>query len=51
MSNVEANGIQIEYETFGEPKSPPLLLIIGFGSQLIFGMTSYASNSPNVATT
>ena len=36
MPNVKANGIQIEYETFGEPKSPPLLLIIGFGSQLIF---------------
>ncbi len=36
MPNVSANGIQIEYETFGEPNSPPLLLIIGFASQLIF---------------
>lgn len=36
MSNVEANGIQIEYETFGDPKEPPLLLIIGFAGQLIF---------------
>jgi pimeloyl-ACP methyl ester carboxylesterase len=36
MPNVSANGIQIEYETFGEPNSPPLLLIIGFGGQLIF---------------
>ena len=35
MSNVEANGIQIEYETFGEPKLPPMLLIIGFAGQLI----------------
>jgi len=35
MSNVEANGIQIEYETFGDPKEPPLLLIIGFTGQLI----------------
>ena len=35
MSNVEANGIQIEYETFGEPKEPPLLLIMGFAGQLI----------------
>ena len=36
MPNVSANGIQIEYETFGNPNSPPLLLIIGFGGQLFF---------------
>jgi pimeloyl-ACP methyl ester carboxylesterase len=36
MPNVKANGIQIEYEIFGENISLPLLLIIGFGSQLIF---------------
>jgi pimeloyl-ACP methyl ester carboxylesterase len=36
MPSVSANSIQIEYETFGNPKSPPLLLIIGFGAQLIF---------------
>jgi pimeloyl-ACP methyl ester carboxylesterase len=36
MAKVDANGIQIEYETFGDPGSPPLLLIIGLGSQLIF---------------
>jgi pimeloyl-ACP methyl ester carboxylesterase len=36
MPSVSVNGIQIEYETFGEPNSPPLLLIIGLGSQLIF---------------
>lgn len=35
MSHVEANGIQIEYETFGQPDSPALLLIIGFSLQLI----------------
>lgn len=35
MAKVEANGIQIEYETFGEPDSPALLLIIGLGGQLI----------------
>jgi pimeloyl-ACP methyl ester carboxylesterase len=35
MANVEANGIQIEYETFGEPDSPALLLIIGLAGQLI----------------
>ena len=36
MAKVDANGIQIEYETFGDPGSPPLLLIIGLGGQLIF---------------
>jgi len=36
MPSVSANAIQLEYETFGEPVSPPLLLIIGFASQLIF---------------
>ena len=35
MPNVTANGIQIEYETFGDPSSPPLLLISGLGRQLI----------------
>jgi pimeloyl-ACP methyl ester carboxylesterase len=35
MATANANGIQIEYETFGDPLSPALLLIIGLGSQLI----------------
>lgn len=35
MPNVSTNGIQIEYETFGEPDSPALLLIIGLSLQLI----------------
>ena len=35
MSNVTANGIQIEYDTFGDPSSPPLLLIMGAGGQMI----------------
>jgi pimeloyl-ACP methyl ester carboxylesterase len=35
MPNVSANNIQIEYETLGDPKTPPLLLIAGFGDQLI----------------
>lgn len=36
MSKITANGIQIEYDTFGERSSPPLLLIIGLGLQMIF---------------
>ena len=35
MAQANSNGIQIEYETFGEPDSQPLLLIIGFAGQLI----------------
>jgi pimeloyl-ACP methyl ester carboxylesterase len=36
MPNVTANGIQIEYDTFGDASSPALLLIMGGGSQMIF---------------
>ena len=36
MSNVTANGIQIEYETFGASSGRPLLLIIGLGAQMIY---------------
>jgi pimeloyl-ACP methyl ester carboxylesterase len=35
MTNVSANNIRIEYETFGDPSAPALLLIIGLGGQLI----------------
>jgi len=35
MASVAANGIQIEYETFGDSEAPALLLIIGLGCQLI----------------
>ena len=35
MSNIEANGIRIEYDTFGDKSSPPILLIMGLGGQLI----------------
>jgi len=36
MSTVTANGIQIEYDTFGDSSFPALLLIAGNGAQLIF---------------
>jgi pimeloyl-ACP methyl ester carboxylesterase len=35
MPNVHANGIDIEYETFGDSTSDPLLLIMGYGRQMI----------------
>ena len=35
MTNLHANGIDIEYETFGDATAEPLLLIMGFGRQMI----------------
>ena len=35
MATANANGMQIEYDTFGKSSHPALLLIIGLGSQLI----------------
>jgi pimeloyl-ACP methyl ester carboxylesterase len=35
MARAEANGIELEYETFGDPSDPTLLLVMGLGAQLI----------------
>lgn len=35
MPRLEANGIRIEYATFGDRSAPPLLLVRGLGTQLI----------------
>ncbi|MBI3716922.1 MAG: alpha/beta hydrolase [Betaproteobacteria bacterium] len=35
MPAVQANGLQFEYETLGNPADPPLLLIMGLGMQLV----------------
>jgi pimeloyl-ACP methyl ester carboxylesterase len=34
MPTQAANGIHIEYDTFGDPASPPVLLIMGLGAQM-----------------
>jgi pimeloyl-ACP methyl ester carboxylesterase len=34
MTSRPANGITIEYDTFGEPSAPPVLLIMGLGAQM-----------------
>lgn len=34
MPQITANGIAIEYEAHGDPKNPPLLLVMGLGAQL-----------------
>jgi pimeloyl-ACP methyl ester carboxylesterase len=36
MPKASANNILIEYDTLGDPSSPPILLIIGLGGQLIY---------------
>jgi pimeloyl-ACP methyl ester carboxylesterase len=35
MPYARSNGIQIEYETFGDPAGRPLLLIMGLGAQMV----------------
>jgi pimeloyl-ACP methyl ester carboxylesterase len=35
MPTVRANGITIEYEEFGDPEAPPLVLIMGLGMQMV----------------
>jgi pimeloyl-ACP methyl ester carboxylesterase len=35
QTSVCANGIEIVYDTFGEPDAPPVLLIMGLGCQMI----------------
>jgi len=35
MASIKANGIQIEYDTFGDSSSPALLLIMGLGAQMV----------------
>ncbi len=35
MPNISANGIQLEYDTFGKVSSPALLLIMGLSGQMI----------------
>ena len=34
MARAKANGIEIEYETFGNRADPAMLLIMGLGAQL-----------------
>jgi pimeloyl-ACP methyl ester carboxylesterase len=35
MPRARANGIELEYDTFGDASSPPVVLIMGLGAQMI----------------
>ena len=35
MASLRCNGLDIEYESFGDPSAPAILLIMGLGMQLI----------------
>jgi pimeloyl-ACP methyl ester carboxylesterase len=35
MPKAQANGIELEYDTTGDPGAPPLLLVMGLGAQMI----------------
>lgn len=35
MPRAKANGIELEYDTFGDPQDPTLLLVMGLGAQMI----------------
>jgi len=44
MPRVEANSIEIEYEAFGDPSSPALILIMGLGRQLIYWREAFCDH-------
>ncbi|KPK16645.1 MAG: hypothetical protein AMJ62_04680 [Myxococcales bacterium SG8_38] len=35
MAQLKANGLDIEYDTFGDPRGDPMLLIMGLGTQMV----------------
>jgi pimeloyl-ACP methyl ester carboxylesterase len=47
MSAANINGIHVEYETFGDPESTPLLLIMGLGGQMILWDEKFCEDLAN----
>lgn len=35
MPRAQVSGIELEYDTFGDPANPPLVLVMGLGAQLV----------------
>jgi len=44
MPNIAANGINIEYDEFGDRNAPPLLLIMGLGAQMILWRDAFCQS-------
>ena len=44
MPRARANGIEIEYETFGDPADPALLLVMGLGAQMLLWPEEFCSD-------
>ncbi len=44
MTKISVNKIQLEYDTFGNPDDPALLLIMGLGSQMILWDEAFCRN-------
>jgi pimeloyl-ACP methyl ester carboxylesterase len=49
VPRAKANGIEIEYETFGDPDARPLLLIMGLGAQMISWDEAFCTQLANRA--
>ncbi|SVB95795.1 uncharacterized protein METZ01_LOCUS248649, partial [marine metagenome] len=47
MAQVQANGINIEVETLGDDKDPPVVLIMGLGGQLTFWPAGFVEQLVN----
>ncbi|SEP52755.1 alpha/beta fold hydrolase [Amycolatopsis saalfeldensis] len=41
MPRAQANGLELEYDTFGDPANPPLVLVMGLGAQMITWETGF----------
>ncbi|MFI5613787.1 alpha/beta fold hydrolase [Amycolatopsis sp. NPDC051903] len=41
MPRALANGLELEYDTFGDPAHPPLVLVMGLGAQMVTWETGF----------
>ncbi len=47
MTKAKVNNIELEYDTFGDPTSKPLLLVMGLGAQMIFWLEEFCEQLVN----
>ncbi|WP_181771364.1 alpha/beta fold hydrolase [Amycolatopsis pittospori] len=41
MPRARVNGLELEYDTFGSPENPPLVLVMGLGAQMVTWETGF----------